>query len=132
MQLMPKTARKFERLRSTQKLYDPVTNVKIGSKFFSTLLTRYDGDAALALAAYNAGAKRIEDWVRRYPVKDRILFLDLIPFKETRQYVSAIARNYFWYNTLYPEVENETQQAAPVTPKTAIGSMQKTFRLAGT
>ena len=101
MQIMPRTARRFFRLRSPSQLYNPEVNLQVGSRYFSNLLKNYGGDAELALAAYNAGPKRVEEWLKRYPVKDRALFLDLIPFRETRDYVSSIARNYFWYVSLY-------------------------------
>ncbi len=39
----------------------------------------------------------------RYPVKNRLLFLDLIPFAETRNYVTLIGRNYYWYSKIYSE-----------------------------
>jgi len=110
MQVMPRTARLVERTRHRPNLYDPNNNVRIGSKYFSTLLKRYDGDTELALAAYNAGPDRVEQWVRRYNVTRRTLFLDLIPFRETREYVASIARNYFWYSVLYGD-----QVAAPVS-----------------
>ena len=64
-------------------------------------LAQYNGDVELTLAAYNAGFSRVDDWKRRYPTENRILFLDLIPFRETRDYVSSILRNYYWYTKLY-------------------------------
>jgi soluble lytic murein transglycosylase len=73
----------------------------LGVKFFSSLLDRFSGDAELALAAYNAGPERVDSWLKRYPVANRALFVDLIPFRETRDYVSLIARNYYWYQALY-------------------------------
>lgn len=107
MQIMPHTAQRFERIRRRDRLYDPLLNMRIGSKYFSELLKYYNRDAELALAAYNAGPKRVDEWLKRYPVKDRILFLDLIPFKETREYVASIARNYFWYVSLYSNPQSE-------------------------
>jgi soluble lytic murein transglycosylase len=110
MQVMPRTARLVERTRHRPNLYDPNNNVRIGSKYFSTLLKRYDGDTELALAAYNAGPERVEAWVKRYNVTRRTLFLDLIPFKETRDYVASIARNYFWYSVLYGDSVMPSQE----------------------
>ncbi len=107
MQIMPKTARRFHRMKNPNQLYNPTFNLEVGSRYFSKLLRNYDGDAELALAAYNAGPKRVEEWLKRYPVKDRALFIDLIPFKETRDYVSSIARNYFWYVSLYSDRLNK-------------------------
>jgi hypothetical protein len=100
MQLMPATARRIERV-SRAELLDPKTNIRLGVKFFSSLLDRFSGDAELALAAYNAGPERVDSWLKRYPVANRALFVDLIPFRETRDYVSLIARNYYWYQALY-------------------------------
>ncbi|MCC7440852.1 MAG: transglycosylase SLT domain-containing protein [Bdellovibrionales bacterium] len=104
MQLMPDTARTMARV-NTRQLLDPQTNLKLGVRFFRKLLDRYKGDAELALAAYNAGPERVDSWLKRYPTDDRVLFLDLIPFAETRNYVALITRNYLWYLTLYaPEL----------------------------
>jgi soluble lytic murein transglycosylase len=76
-------------------------NIRLGTKYIGNLVNRYDRDAELALAAYNAGAERVDDWTKRYPTTDRMLFLDLIPYKETRDYVVLIGRNFYWYHTLY-------------------------------
>lgn len=100
MQLMPGTAKLFGRV-SRSMLFQPEPNVKVGSKYLRSLVGRFDGDLELALASYNAGPIRVEEWARRYPVQDRVLFLDLIPFLETRKYVSLINRNFFWYAQLY-------------------------------
>lgn len=102
MQLMPRTARAFQRV-SNNELYQPGVNVKIGNKFFSRLLKKYDGSVGLSLAAYNAGPLQVDEWRRRYPTDNQILFMDMIPFRETREYVAIILRNYYWYTRLYPE-----------------------------
>lgn len=101
MQLMPHTARIMGNRKGNNSLFDPETNVKLGVRYFKNLLNRFDGDAELALAGYNAGPQRVDDWVKRYPVTDRMLFLEMIPFSETRKYVSLISRNYYWYLSLY-------------------------------
>ncbi len=103
MQLMPGTARRIERT-SKKSLLFPETNIRIGTKYIAHLVDRFARDAELALAAYNAGPERVDDWTKRYPTKDRMLFLDLIPYKETRDYVALIGRNYYWYHTLYSDV----------------------------
>ncbi len=100
MQLMPATARMLAGVR-TNKLFDPATNIALGTKYLRKRLAQYDGDVELTLAAYNAGFSRVDAWKRRYPTENRILFLDLIPFRETRDYVSSILRNYYWYTKLY-------------------------------
>lgn len=103
MQVMPATARSIAALRHGDKLFEPETNVRIGTKYFMHRLTQYGGDVELTLAAYNAGANRVERWLKRYPTDNKLLFLDLIPFKETREYVAAILRNYYWYIQIYAD-----------------------------
>lgn len=125
MQVMPATARRMERV-TKRGLYDPTTNVRVGVKFFRILLDRYDSDAELALAAYNAGPGRVDEWLRRYPIENRILFLDLIPFKETRDYVALIARNYFWYLHLYsPDDTTLKHLVKPRAPAGVDGVLSK-------
>jgi soluble lytic murein transglycosylase len=100
MQLMPTTARTLDRV-SKRELLDGRTNVRLGVKFFKQLVNRFGGKVDHALAAYNAGPERVDDWKRRYQVEDPVLFVDLIPFRETREYVSLISRNYYWYLQIY-------------------------------
>ncbi len=99
MQLLPATARRLNRGKRAD-LYNPTKNIELGSKFLGDLIERY-GKVELALAAYNAGPNRIPQWQERYVTKDDLLFVDLIPFKETRNYVTSILRNNYWYERLY-------------------------------
>ena len=122
MQLMPATARRMEHITKRQ-LFEPSVNLRLGVRYFSRLLNRYDGSAELALAAYNAGPDRVDEWIRRYPTTSPLLFVDLIPFKETREYVASIARNYFWYQKLY-----EQHEGFESLPKARSGSAFALFR----
>ncbi|GEM_PF-868849 len=108
MQLMPGTANALngKKLKPNQ-LYDAGLNVKLGTKFVDRLLERYDGNVYKVLAAYNAGPLRVDEWTRRYPTDNNMMFMDLIPYKETRDYVAAILRNYYWYSKLYPELSKK-------------------------
>lgn len=101
MQLMPRTARLMDRSVNRKKLFNPETNLKIGIHYFEKLVDRFQGDVELALAAYNAGPEAVDRWKKRYPMNNRLLFLDLIPFSETRNYVTLIGRNYYWYSKIY-------------------------------
>ena len=119
MQLMPATARLTART-SKRKLFDPATNIAVGVKFLDRSLERFSGDVELTLAGYNAGAERAAAWAKRYPTADRVLFLDLIPFRETREYVSSILRNYWWYVAL-----GDAQDVAEKTPGDAPAPARK-------
>lgn len=129
MQLMPGTARRIARV-ARHRLFDPETNVKIGVRYFSNLVERFDGDVELALAAYNAGVLRVDEWLKRYPVDNRFLFLDLIPFKETREYVASIARNYYWYLKLYAEQGAKPAEAKEGATQASLRSITGVLKVA--
>jgi soluble lytic murein transglycosylase len=103
MQIMPATARLVARnLKTTYNKSllkrDPVYNIKLGTYYFNSLLEDYDGVFPFAIGAYNAGPNRIKSWVRRYgdPNRAEIDFIDwveLIRFKETRNYVQRVIEN---------------------------------------
>jgi len=97
MQIAPHTQR---RLSSIKNVFDPEANISIGSRYISDLIKRSNGLIHLALAGYNAGPNRVDLWLARYPTSDPVLFIDLIPFKETREYVASVLRNYYWYRRL--------------------------------
>lgn len=116
MQLMPATARTMQRGVSKRQLLDADTNIRLGIQYFQMLVNRFDGDVELALASYNAGPEAVDRWRARYPVGNRMLFLDLIPYAETRNYVTLIGRNYFWYHRLYRKLILEKFGVASITP----------------
>ena len=94
MQLMPATARqvarslKLKRPR-TQSLKQPSLNIRLGSRYIADMLKRYDGNPAMALAAYNAGPGAVDRW-RPSPETDADIWIATIPFEETRQYVRVV------------------------------------------
>lgn len=100
MQVMPRTARSVSqryRMRySKKRLLKPTYNVEIGSRYMRLLLNRFDGNRVLATAAYNAGPHNVKRWLKRFsgPVD---LWIENIPFKETREYVQKVLA----YSTIY-------------------------------
>lgn len=100
MQLQWGTAKRFERV-ARHNLREPVTNLRIGVKYLNNLRDYFHGDLQLALVGYNAGPGRLREWLPRYPQTPMLLFLDMLPLRETRDYVTSIARNYGWYQRLY-------------------------------
>jgi len=103
MQIMPGTAKLVARnLKTTYSKSllksDPNYNIRLGTYYFNSLLEDYDGVFPFAIGAYNAGPNRIKSWVKRYgdPNKGEISFIDwieLIRFKETRNYVQRVIEN---------------------------------------
>lgn len=101
LQLNPETAKKLAAVTEDQ-LFDPATNIELGAKYVRQLL-RLLGSTPLAVAAYNAGETPVQNWMKRFPLEDPILFSDLIPYRETRDYVGYVLSNYFWYRRLYAQ-----------------------------
>ena len=107
MQVMPYTAKivaKQAKLPySKSKLTsDPEYNINLGSHYIAGLIQQYDGAYPFAIAAYNAGPNRVKYWkkINKDPQKKQINFVDwveLIKFKETRNYVQRVLENYNVY-----------------------------------
>ena len=106
MQLMESTAVEManeigEEVVVKEALYNPQINIKIGTSYYAYLVKRYDGNKALALAAYNAGMGNVDSWIKNEIIKEDGSDLENIPFKETNNYVRKIIRDYKIYQNLY-------------------------------
>lgn len=105
MQLLPVTGKKVAReakLRhfSASQLYTPTVNLQLGTRYFKSMVDKF-GSFEYALAAYNAGSDRVQDWLSEGKYRDPQEFVESIPFTETREYVQAILRNANVYKQLY-------------------------------
>jgi soluble lytic murein transglycosylase len=105
MQLLPGTGKKVakeEKLRhfNANQLFTPGVNLQLGTRYFRTMVDKF-GSFEYALAAYNAGSDRVEDWLSAGKYRDAQEFVESIPFTETREYVQAILRNASVYRQLY-------------------------------
>ena len=107
MQLMPYTAKlvskqaklPYSKSRLTK---DPEYNINLGSHYIAGLILQYDGAYPFAVAAYNAGPNRVKYWkkINKNPQKKQINYIDwveLIKFRETRNYVQRVLENYNVY-----------------------------------
>lgn len=115
MQIMPRTAQEIRPGVQLDSLKIPSINVQMGSRYIHALIREFQGDVHKALAAYNAGAGNVRRWSKKYPFADGLLFADLIPYEETREYVSNILRNRYWYQKLYPVIQDEENIAQKST-----------------
>jgi soluble lytic murein transglycosylase len=75
---------------STTDLYDPGMNVELGGHHLARLLARYGERRPLAAAAYNAGEHRVDRWVRERSGTSMDIWIESIPFRETRNYVKNV------------------------------------------
>lgn len=109
MQLMPatakETAKKIGVAYSSSKLTsDPAYNTQLGSSYLAAQLANYNGSLLLAAAAYNAGAGNANKWITAYgdprvSTVDPVVWVELIPFQETRKYVQRVLGNYLVYRS---------------------------------
>ena len=107
MQLMPYTAKLVAKqaklpYSKSRLTTDPEYNINLGSHYIAGLILEYEGAYPFAIAAYNAGPKRVRYWkkINKNPQKNQISYIDwieLIKFKETRNYVQRVLENYNVY-----------------------------------
>ncbi len=102
MQLMPATAKETARrfgipLASPQQALNPDTNIQLGAAYLSQVYGQFNGNRVLASAAYNAGPGRVRQWLRGANHLSYDVWVENIPFDETRQYV----QNVLSYSVIY-------------------------------
>lgn len=105
MQLLPKVGSSVARQEklhhfSSAQLFTPEINLQLGTRYFREMVDKF-GTFEYALAAYNAGSNRVDDWLGQGKYRDPQEFVESIPFTETREYVQAILRNANVYRQLY-------------------------------
>ena len=132
MQLLPSTARRMAQLEGvafagTAPLLDPPLNVRLGTRYLAEVGKRYQNAPWLVAAAYNAGPQRVDKWLSARGQLPTDVFIETIPFKETREYVSrvlAFTQLYDWRlnGTMRPLSERLTDKgqrySADADPKT--------------
>jgi soluble lytic murein transglycosylase len=121
MQLLPTVGKglaKEMKIRhfSSDELLMANTNLQLGTRYFKHMVDHYDGQVEYALAAYNAGEDRVDDWRKNGNFKSVEEFVESIPFTETREYVQAIMRNAVLYKLLYPSKADSKSVAENQTP----------------
>ena len=107
MQLMPYTAKLVSKqaklpYSKSRLTTDPEYNINLGSHYIAGLILQYDGSYPFAVAAYNAGPNRVKYWkkINKDPQKKQVNYVDwveLIKFRETRNYVQRVMENYNVY-----------------------------------
>jgi soluble lytic murein transglycosylase len=122
MQLLPTTARDVAAAAGRPPpdraaLHRVTTNVDLGTSLLRQLLDRYGGSQVKALAAYNAGEDAVTKWERRYAGRPEDEFVELISYRETRDYVKAVLTHYEVYRQLYalapPPTASATSLGSP-------------------
>ena len=91
-------------LSSNNQVFEPPTNIALGTAYLNYVLKRHNGNAMLAVASYNGGPNAAAKWMREFQVAgggDQEYLVENIPFQETRDYVRKVFANYWTYENLY-------------------------------
>ncbi len=117
MQLMPATAREHDHIidgqATIENLQQAAINIPIGIDHMASLSRRYEGHPVMITAAYNAGAGRINSWLRRQPNDEIALWVEDIPFLETRNYSKRVIGSYGAYQFLQGDPDFDPRVADP-------------------
>ncbi len=126
MQVMPETGKDIaKQLRvshfNSRQLLKPETNIHFGSYYLSKVLQEFNHNPVLATAAYNAGPHRIRKWTPRKGEVDADIWVDTIPFDETREYVRLVmAYSVFYDQRLDRPVKRLSERMLPVSKKSTV------------
>jgi soluble lytic murein transglycosylase len=105
LQVMPATAAAIANSGSNKgisgRLVRPEINIRLGVKHLKDLMDIYNGDLVLVVAAYNAGSGNVSRWLKMFGKLPRDIFIENIPFPETREYVKNVMAGIEIYKRLY-------------------------------
>ena len=107
MQLVPLTGKKVAKQAGLRhfdpsQLYDPETNILLGTKYLAGLLDQYNSNLYRTIAAYNAGPDATRKWWTD-PVEDQEVVVENITYRATQNYVKQVIRNQHYYRLIYAE-----------------------------
>ena len=106
MQIMPEEAARIAAAGelgsvTREDLFDPEKNIAVGAAEYAQKLAAMNGQHTLAIASYNAGEEAVGTWLEKTAIDDLDLFIESIPYAETRLYVKTVTRNRFEYRRIY-------------------------------
>ena len=122
MQLLPSTGAKIAEHFNLpppqpETLFEPETNIHLGSSYLFALLREFDGQLPLAVASYNAGPFNVKRWVSQIEGEVSLEeFIETIPFDQTRNYVKKILGTFYYYRYLFSSEPVGLDLATPVRP----------------
>ncbi|VEP17735.1 Soluble lytic murein transglycosylase-like protein [Hyella patelloides LEGE 07179] len=103
MQVIPRTADWIAEQNNiaTYNLTKPEDNIQMGTWYLAHNHQRYQNNSLYAIASYNAGTGNVNSWLQQFSLQDPDLFVEQIPFPETKDYVEGVFGNYWNYLRLY-------------------------------
>lgn len=137
-QVLPSTGRQLARKEGIRRfrpsmLLQPETNLRLGITYLQLLLNQWGGRWEEALASYNAGKSRVDEWLTWANYREPAEFVETIPFTETREYVQSVMRNADFYRRLYGdkafiEAALEADKTPEPTPAAVKSKKSKTVK----
>ena len=116
MQLMPITAKGLGYKKdSATNLLDSGKNIKLGTKYLRNLLDMSEGNQVIATASYNAGPYRVRSWLKNSESLPADIWIETIPFKETREYVKSVLAYQQIYQTRAGKLDSIFDQVIRMT-----------------
>lgn len=111
MQLMPPTGKRLSkklniRLATNENLFDPDLNVRLGSRYLGDLVKEFKGALVPAIASYNAGKRPVKRWWNKRGDEPIEVFIEKIPYQETRNYVKKVLGYLYEYRRIYGKLKN--------------------------
>ena len=105
MQVMPITGEWISNQMNIKHyhLNDLNDNIFLGVWYLDYTHKKYNNNSLLAVASYNAGPNNVSNWIKQYKTQDPDLFVEEIPFKETKNYVKSVFSNYWNYLRIYDQ-----------------------------
>lgn len=102
MQIMPSTAQKIAKqkkinFKNKDQLFSSVDNINIGTAYLQELDKRFHHHPVLMAAAYNAGPTQVNYWLKNHPPKEIDIWIETLPWRETRNYLKNIVAFYAVY-----------------------------------
>ena len=137
MQLMPATARLVAKKVLSRKpprlteLYEPDTNIGLGTAYLRRVLNRLGDHPVLATAAYNAGPHRVERWLPDESI-DSDIWIEVVPFRETRGYLRRVmAYTVIYEKRLGIETQRLSDRMRPVQSRKKLTASREAANKAG-
>ncbi|HET6563775.1 MAG TPA: transglycosylase SLT domain-containing protein, partial [Xanthomonadales bacterium] len=115
MQVMPGTARQIAKRNSykysgTEQLMQAETNILFGTTFLREMMDKFNNNPVLVTGAYNAGPGAVERWLQSLPGQDATIWIEILPYYETRDYIPRVLA----FTTIYNYLLNRTQPEVSV------------------
>jgi len=93
--------RKKIKLNEKEEIFNPELNTQLGTLYLGRLSNQFKSELIYTAGGYNAGPHNMIKWINRWRGKSLDVFVEQIPFKETRNYVKRVYRSYKFYKQIY-------------------------------